>query len=1719
MFASFGMEIIRGWQAGLAASRLRAFAAMALLFVTNAALAGVGISVTPTFPSAVKVGDTYNASLLIKWTNADAPGQSFYTTHTNRVTDVTLTPACGVVSSNSTCDPGFEEPSNPIQILGPGTGSTGCRSANDPNVQVTTFTVIPPAVPGGAYSFSPDFQLLPGGQCQINFQVKINGKATKDAIQSFGGIQTSIHTGATATDNDSGEQAGGVGGGTVSFPSFTTLQIPANATLQDNVNLMVHDTAKIVGLYGDPVNRPTGTITFKLYDPTGANAGCTGVPAFTSGPFNIATSPSCTIGSDNQVNCTGGAFTVTKAGTWRWVADYVSGDARNPNISSGCIEEPVVVNKANPVIQTTPNPTTATKGVDSLSDQAILSAGFTPTGSITFTLFPPSSFSVAANDCTGPSVFTSVVPVNGNNQYDSAVAAANLITETGTYYWKAVYGGDTNNNAAISPCTAEQVVVSKPTILISKTPDAPSVAATINAGEDATFTIDITNSGPGIATAVTLNDVLPSGFTWSIVSVDGNVAGGFGCAINAGTLSCNFGNMPPNTTHKVIVKAPTTLAQCTVGPQLPNGAYRINNQAARATSTNAGTVTDPGSIDCNPPKIKITKTPDAPNVNATITAGQDAIFTIMVGNDGPGVAKSVTLNDALPAGFTWSLVSVNGQANGLGCAIAAGTLNCTIGDIAAGVSHTIIVKAPTDVTQCSQNPQLPGGGYRINNVAATATSTNAGTVTDPGSIDCKPPRIKITKTPDAPGIAATITAGEDAVFTIVVANNGSGTATGVTITDALPAGFTWSIVSVDGNVAGGLGCAIANGSLSCNNVGDMAPGSTHTIIVKAPTTKALCEQSPQLPGGGFRINNLAATVSTTNAGTDTDPGSIDCNPPKILITKTPDAPSVAASITAGQDAVFTIVVNSTGPGIAKGVTLSDALPAGFTWSIVSVDGNVAGGFGCAINAGTLSCDFGTMTPNSSHTVIVKAPTTKEQCSLLPQLPGGGYRINNVAATANSINAGSVNDPGSIDCTPPTIKIVKTPDGGNAAPGFIQAGDTAEFKIVVSNDGPGIATGVKLTDALPSNFTWTMFSLTGLPSLPANNTCVITGGVNLACDFFDMAVGSSRTIIVRAPTTPLTCVPNGGIGGGTVTISNPVARATSTNAIEVTDSGTIICQTANPCDISLDTTCSMDLVQANAGKAAKFECPDPFDGFKMEWDPGSTTDNLHTTVPDNLVVDVRIWNGAIGSAAMIDVGGGPVTGPVMICSVEPGEVVSVNGLLQTQGKKKKPADEQFWEIFPADPNCKVTGWQPTKQRVGVSKFKINCKDGDMKKRDDCGTLQGDGHADKTRYNGFINDWRLAGINGDPNKKDANKHTLQCDNASPTAIDSGAQNCALESPGDNVTLFYTLTNNSTSPITVNLEDTVKPGTIEANIALGAAGSATATRKFSFGPIAVNSTLTSNATLTGNFGQANACSVTDRLVVSTPCLMGDPATGQLYPFTSPVARTSVIFNESEVLRRLEPKIATLGDTIRMWYSDEHAMLLGIRSAAIRSAGGQTTTQSSTVSPFVPVFPAARPVSNSVDHPLTGLSEAQGGVDPAGRPIPPSLFCTDITDIPTKITGDWQFGGTAQNPHFVSGTWKSATVTIDNTVKPAMRVITTDADPAGNGAIVGPGADPVPAGVAAQGYVSEVRWNINELTCAGVPLQKGHTYRLQFMVHDGDQNKTGGDVGQACATVIIPQ
>jgi hypothetical protein len=170
-----------------------------------------------------------------------------------------------------------------------------------------------------------------------------------------------------------------------------------------------------------------------------------------------------------------------------------------------------------------------------------------------------------------------------------------------------------------------------------------------------------------------------------------------------------------------------------------------------------------------------------------------------------------------------------------------------------------------------------------------------------------------------------------------------------------------------------------------------------------------------------------------------------------------------------------------------------------------------------------------------------------------------------------------------------------------------------------------------------------------------------------------------------------------------------------------------------------------------------------------------------------------------------------------------------------------------------------------------------------------------------------------------------------------------------------------------------------------------------------------------------------------------------------------------------------------IQVFYNDEHALTLGCATA------------SDPVSPLT-----ADP--DAVTYPQTGDPAC---TDTVGRQLRPVVFVTDISSDANCNAGDMQQGGPAYDPIAVFGTWKSATEDGDGSTvgTPAMN------DPTKNNWNLTSSADPVPAAAMAagkEGYGAELRYEVG--------LISGHSYRIQVVAHDGDQNK-GGDSGEACA------
>jgi hypothetical protein len=245
--------------------------------------------------------------------------------------------------------------------------------------------------------------------------------------------------------------------------------------------------------------------------------------------------------------------------------------------------------------------------------------------------------------------------------------------------------------------------------------------------------------------------------------------------------------------------------------------------------------------------------------------------------------------------------------------------------------------------------------------------------------------------------------------------------------------------------------------------------------------------------------------------------------------------------------------------------------------------------------------------------------------------------------------------------------------------------------------------------------------------------------------------------------------------------------------------------------------------------------------------------------------------------------------------------------------------------------------------------------------------------------------------------------------------------------------------------------------------------------------------------------------------------------YPDTSS-SRSGSIFNEDIVLY----SYAIINNFIILWYSDEHALTLGLSSVSI---DGKITKFPLTPSPTSPtcVEGADLQLGSIIDdstNPLAGTdtNDATNGCNtkgsfPCGRPLFPVMFVTDITNDPSSRIGDWQQGGKPYYPVKICGTWKGCTKTVTtNAAGGFSYIITTEADPPTNqllskaGWNLGQGGDQQPATFSTPGTVidkfgAEVAWDMNNLG-----LSPSRKYRFQFMVHDGDQNKAGGDVGEGC-------
>ena len=215
----------------------------------------------------------------------------------------------------------------------------------------------------------------------------------------------------------------------------------------------------------------------------------------------------------------------------------------------------------------------------------------------------------------------------------------------------------------------------------------------------------------------------------------------------------------------------------------------------------------------------------------------------------------------------------------------------------------------------------------------------------------------------------------------------------------------------------------------------LASGATVKVHVTSATAPATCG----------KVDNTA-TVTTSNAGTDTDSASVVVLCPDVTVEKTADD----SPILAGAAASYTITVKNVGPGLAKAVTLSDPLPgAGIAWSEDSE--------ACSIEDATLTCAFGDLEAGESVVIHVSGTTSVEDCGQLPNIA--------TVAAANEAAEDQANDQSSativVQCA--GISLVKT--AGTAADGedYVTEPGSVTFTYIVTNTSSAALIGIDLVD--------------------------------------------------------------------------------------------------------------------------------------------------------------------------------------------------------------------------------------------------------------------------------------------------------------------------------------------------------------------------------------------------------------------------------------------------------------------------------------------------------------------------------------------------------------------------------------------------------------------------------------------------------------------------------
>lgn len=330
--------------------------------------------------------------------------------------------------------------------------------------------------------------------------------------------------------------------------------------------------------------------------------------------------------------------------------------------------------------------------------------------------------------------------LNAGGWYQISVANPGSATPT----FKLVSSGAgpaSGNNDGASCFSADPTDLS-----VAKRMTAPVGA--VSPGARVTWSVVVTNNGPGISSGFTLTDTLPTGFGSPSASIDNGT-----CTLSSGTYTCtSAGTLAVGDTRTITISANAPASGC-----FTNTASVLANEKDDNAANNSSTTAQV----CVGAKLDLSKAggsvtgPDANGVYA-------ASYTVTAAATGTAATSYTQITDSpqVPAGTT--LVGVSWSGGPTGAPLTTATESSTdsgsylIGSsaaksLAAGASHTYAVVVRYRVTSSSTtSPQptrcaaTPTEGAGLVNSASVPEETEGSA--NNTACDNPLPRIQVTKT-------------------------------------------------------------------------------------------------------------------------------------------------------------------------------------------------------------------------------------------------------------------------------------------------------------------------------------------------------------------------------------------------------------------------------------------------------------------------------------------------------------------------------------------------------------------------------------------------------------------------------------------------------------------------------------------------------------------------------------------------------------------------------------------------------------------------------------------------------------------------------------------------------------------------------------------------------------------------------------------------------------